>query len=56
MTNCKTCGVTPITADVGGYIPCIEICCPKCLRAAYGRTMEEATMMWDSINTAIKKE
>ena len=55
ISNCKTCGNKPITGDVGGYVPCIEICCLKCLRAAYGRTMAEATMMWDSINKEVKK-
>lgn len=55
MSNCKTCGIEPITADVGGYNPCIEICCPKCMRAAYGRTMSEAVIMWDSINKEAEK-
>jgi hypothetical protein len=55
MNNCKICRNEPVAADVGGYIPCYEICCLKCLRAAYGRTMAEATMMWDSINEEVEK-
>lgn len=50
MNNCKICKNKPITADVGGYNPCIEICCTKCNRAVYGPTMAEAITLWNDIN------
>ena len=50
INKCSICGNEPKTADVGGNIPCIEICCVNCNIAEYGRTKAEAIKNWNNKN------
>jgi hypothetical protein len=50
INKCSICGNEPKTADVGGNIPCIEICCVNCNIAEYGRTRAEAIKNWNNKN------
>ena len=44
-----SCGTAPAFADVGGNTPLYEICCHKCNKSVYARTVPEVYELWDQV-------